>query len=260
MKIEKYLGMNQGQLAAALVALSAVMVHGVSASAQTHPFALEVEGAGFWLGRNDVRIPNNETATEFSLVEAVGEGPYTSFRVSADVNVNDRHGFRFVFAPLRIDEAGILADEVRFAGQTFAAGPIEAQYKFSSYRATYRYRFFNGDRWQWRVGFTGFVRDARIALERGGILAEDTDVGFVPLLHLQGHATLSSRWSLLVDLDGLASTQGRAFDISTKLEYRAAENWHLAVGYRTIEGGADVDDVFNFAWLNFAVASIRYGF
>ena len=26
-------------------------------------FAVELEGSGFWLNRNDVRIPNNETAT-----------------------------------------------------------------------------------------------------------------------------------------------------------------------------------------------------
>lgn len=104
------------------------------------------------------------------------------------------------------------------------------------------------------------MRDARIALERGGQLAEDTDVGFVPLLYLQGRARLSPRWSFVLDVDGLASTQGRAFDIATKLAYDVTDDWRVAVGYRMIEGGADVEDVFNFAWLNFAMASVRYGF
>jgi len=38
----------------------------------------------------------------------------------------------------------------------------------------------------------------------------------------------------------------------------ATDDLQLAVGYRTIEGGADA--VFNFAWLNFGVVSARFGF
>ena len=36
--------------------------------------------------------------------------------------------------------------------------------------------------------------------------------------------------------------------------------WTLGAGYRTIEGGADVESVYNFAWLHFGVVSVRYGF
>lgn len=244
-----------------ILALCGLGVNTSSAFAQEeNRFALEIEGGGLWLARNDIRIPNNETATEFSLVDAVGNGPYGVFRASADLDFNERHGLRFTVAPLQIDVGGMLTSGVNFAGQTFAPGPVDTSYKFSSYRATYRYRFFKGDRWQWRIGFTGFVRDARIALERNGQLAEDTNVGFVPLLYLQGRARLSPRWNFVLDFDGLASTQGRAFDIAAMLAYEVTDDWQVAVGYRTIEGGADVDDVFNFAWLNFAVASVRYGF
>jgi len=224
------------------------------------PFALELEGALFWQHRNDVRIPNNDTATEFSLVDVIGSGPYGAFRVEADFDVAEKHGFRVVVAPLEVEDDGVLDAPVSFAGTIFAPGEAEASYKFSSYRFTYRYRFYNGERWRWKVGFTGFIRDARIALEQDGIAAEDTDVGFVPLAYLQGRARLGERWRFIVELDGLGASQGRAFDVSAKLAYTFAENWQLGFGYRTIEGGADVDDVFNFAWLNFAVASIRYSF
>lgn len=239
--------------------LAALVVPAASAQVP-HRASIDVEGGIVWLARNDVRIPNNDTATEFSLAQAVGNDGYGAVRVGADVTFNERHGLRVVFAPLRIDDTGALADDVVFAGERFPAGPIDATYQFSSYRATYRYRIFAGDRWQWRIGFTGFVRDARIALHRDEQVAEDTDVGFVPLLHLQGRARLSSRWGLTLEVDGLASTQGRAFDVAAKLQYELTDRWNAAFGYRTIEGGADVDDVFNFAWLNFAVASIGYGF
>jgi hypothetical protein len=224
------------------------------------PFSIELEGSPLFLSRNDVRIPNDETATEFSLVDVVGKGPYSAFRVEAAFDINEKNGLRFVVAPLRIDGSGRLTENVSFAGEGFAPGSVEASYQFSSYRVTYRYRLYNGERWRWKVGFTGFIRDARIALEQDGKLAEDTDVGFVPLAYLQGRARLGSRWHFVFDFEGLGASQGRAFDIASKLGYDFNEQWSGWFGYRTIEGGADVEDVYNFAWLHFAVASIRYRF
>ena len=135
-----------------------------------------------------------------------------------------------------------------------------ADYQFSSYRATYRYRFYRGDRWQWQVGVTGFVRDARVALSQSGVTAEDADVGFVPLVHLRGHGALTERVSLTLEVDGLAAPQGRAFDVAAMLEVHVTPRWTIGAGYRAIEGGADVETVYNFAWLNAAVARVGLRF
>lgn len=233
----------------------------VTAPAQDRErFALELEGGALWQTRNDVRIPN-ETGTEFSLVNAAGKGPNGVFRVEAAFDVSDRHGFRVVYAPLRAGETGLLDAPVLFAGESFDAGAAtDTVYKFSSYRFTYRYLFYNGSTWRWKIGFTGFIRDARIALRQGNTYAEDTDVGFVPLAHLSGEARLSDRWRFLLDFEGLGAPQGRAFDIAAKFACSLTDHWELAVGYRTIEGGADVERVYNFAWLHFAVGSIRLRF
>jgi hypothetical protein len=59
-------------------------------------------------------------------------------------------------------------------------------------------------------------------------------------------------------LDALAGGPGRAEDLSLRLGYDIDERWGLAFGYRTVEGGADVDDVYNFAWFNYAVVSGSY--
>lgn len=236
---------------------SAVALAGPS---EREPLAIEIEAGPLWQSRNDIRIPN-ETGTTFSLVDAAGTGPYAAFRVELDFDLNERHGFRAVFAPLKIEDEAQLTEEVRFAGETFQPNaPANATYQFSSYRFTYRYRFHDGARWNWRVGFTGFVRDARIALEQGQTSAEDKDVGFVPLAHLRGEARLSERFRFLLDVDALGAPQGRAVDLSAKVGYRLADRWELAFGYRAIEGGADVEQVYNFAWLHFAVASLRYRF
>ena len=222
-------------------------------------FAIELEAGPVWQTRNDVRIPN-ETGTEFSLVDVVGKGPSAAFRVEAAFDINERHGFRVIVAPLEIEDNGTIDDEVLFAGGKFEPGEVDANYKFSNYRFTYRYRFYNGDTWRWKVGFTAFIRDARIALRQGDTFAEDTDVGFVPLIHLRGDARLSDKWRFLLDLDGLGASQGRAFDVAAKMGYAISDRLELAFGYRTIEGGADVEQVYNFAWLHFAVASIRLRF
>jgi hypothetical protein len=220
-------------------------------------FAVEIEGGALWQTRNDVRIPN-DTGTDFSLVDLIGKGPAAAFRAEVTFDVAERHGFRLVFAPLEIDGSGQLTAPTSFAGESFAPGvPTEGEYKFSSYRLTYRYRFHDGETWRWKVGFTGFIRDARIALTQDDRFAEDTDVGFVPLLHLRGEARLSEKLRFLFDFDGLAASQGRAFDVAAKLGYRISDRAELTLGYRTIEGGADVERVYNFAWLHLAVASVQ---
>ncbi len=222
--------------------------------------SLEFEGGAVWQNRNNVRIPN-KTGTEFSLVDALGNGLTGVSRLEAAFDVAERHGFRIVIAPLSLEDTAFLGKQVFFAGTTFEPQtPALANYKFSSYRFTYRYRFYSGDTWSWKIGVTGFIRDARIALAQGNNAAEDTDIGFVPLAHLSGEARISERWRFLFDLDGIGAPQGRAFDVAAKLGYSITDHWNMSFGYRTIEGGADVESVFNFAWLHFMVASARYSF
>ena len=223
-------------------------------------FSVFVEGGLTWQSRNDVRVPN-ETGTQFSLPDVVGKGPYGVFRAEVSFDINERHGLRFVWAPLEITDNGTLPSDVSFAGTDFATGiDTEANYKFSSYRISYRYRFYDGPTWRWRVGATGFIRDARIALRQQGKYAEDTDIGFVPLIHLRGRARIGESWMFILDFDGLAASQGRAFDISPQLAYSVSDLVDVAFGYRVIEGGADVERVYNFAWFNSLVGSIRFKF
>jgi hypothetical protein len=61
-------------------------------------------------------------------------------------------------------------------------------------------------------------------------------------------------------MDALAGGPGRAVDASVKLYADVGDRWSVAAGYRTVEGGADVDEVYNFAWLHYAVASLLYRF
>jgi hypothetical protein len=223
-------------------------------------FGVTVEAASVWSHRNDVRIPP-ATGTEFSIVDLIGTGPTGAFRTEVTADVNDRHGFRFVYAPLEVTGSGTPTSTIRFAGGTFAPGvATDAAYKFTSYRGTYRYRIVRGQTWRWQIGFTGFIRDARIALAQPGQTAENTDIGFVPLGYVRADARLAERWTLGLELDGTAAPQGRAFDFSASVNYAPTPRWNVGLGYRTIEGGADVETVYTFAWFNAAVARIGVRF
>jgi hypothetical protein len=108
------------------------------------------------------------------------------------------------------------------------------------------------------VGFTANIRDAEIGLQQPGATATDTDLGFVPLAHFSGIWRFAERWSFRFQLDALAGGPGRAADLALKAERELSPHWAISFGYRTVEGGADVEQVYNFAWFNSAVVSGVY--
>jgi hypothetical protein len=255
MRIKTKLGII-GILAACLVATNAL-----ATDLESAPLFLELEGGAVWQSSNDVQIPNDATGTRFSLVDVIGEGPWPAFRLYATWNISAKHGLRVLLAPLTITETAPLPGAVDFAGRSYVAGePTEATYQFNSWRLSYRYRFHHGDDWTWWIGFTAKLRDAKVRLQQGTVASEKTDLGFVPLLHLAGTWRFSDSWSANLDADALAGGPGRAVDASFKFRYRFSDRWSLAAGYRTVEGGADVDEVYNFAWLHYAVASVGLAF
>jgi len=108
--------------------------------------------------------------------------------------------------------------------------------------------------------FTGKIRSAEIELEQGGVRGRKTDLGFVPLLHLAGDWRFAEDWRLSLDVDGSWAPQGRAIDASLKAWWAVRDDVELGFGYRTIEGGADNDEVYTFAWVHQAVVSMRVTF
>jgi len=237
------------------VAVPSVLAQDVS------EFVIEVEAGPVWQSRNDVQIPNTDAGTRFSLVDLAGKGPWPAARLYLTWNISTRHSLRGLLAPLAYTETGSSTGPIDFAGESYVPGdPVDATYKFNSWRLGYRYRFLDRERLKLSVGFTAKIRDAKIELTQGSTTSKDTDVGFVPLLHLGADRRFAERWHLIFDFDGLAGGPGRAFDIALKLRYAFDDHWGLSAGYRTLEGGADVKSVYNFAWLHYAVVSGSYRF
>jgi hypothetical protein len=224
-------------------------------------FFLQLEVGPVWQGRNDVQIPNDNTGTRFSLVDLVGNGPYPGIRLYFTWRIATRHQLRLLLAPLRYTESGTFSTPVSFAGETYSPdAPVNATYQFNSWRLTYAYKFHSGERWHWWIGFTAKIRDAIIKLEQNGTASEKTDLGFVPLLHLRGLYHLNPSWWMLLDLDALAGGPGRAADGTLQIGYNLNDQWSISAGYRTVEGGADVEEVYNFAWFHYLVVGVNYEF
>jgi hypothetical protein len=247
-----------GMFAVLALAAASAPAHAADADWRQDRLRIELEGGPVWQTRNDVRIPG-DTGTKFSLLDLAGRAPSAAGRLTVDVRLGARSEMRILLAPLTIRSNGTLPQPVDFAGRTYAAALVtDATYRFNSWRLTYRRTVHQGDRFRWRLGLTAKIRDARVALSQLGAASEKTDLGFVPLLHAQGQYRLTDRTRIELTGDGLAAPQGRAFDLSLRICRRVEDNLEAALGYRTLEGGADVDPVYTFAWLHYAVVSLAW--
>lgn len=217
--------------------------------------------AGFaTASRNDVRIPGAGGA-DLSLVSDLSARPVPIFRLRVGYRFADRHLVTALYAPLRINATGVLDRDANFAGRTYPAGSsLLGVYRFDSYRLTYRYSFVRNETFEVSAGLTGKIRDAEISLY-GSQTARKTNTGFVPLLnfHFEWRPGGGS-FGVVVDADALAAPQGRAEDILLAATWAVSDAMALRIGYRTVEGGADNDEVYNFTWLHYVVSGVDLRF
>lgn len=219
-------------------------------------FAIEIEGARVWSGRNDVRIPG-DGGTLFSLSKDLSTDPGWALRLRAWWRIGGRHSIGLLYAPLELEAQGQVGMPIYFFGETFAANqPLAGRYRFDSYRLTYRYDLRRDSRLDLAVGFTLKIRDAAIRIASASASAEKTNTGPVPLLYLRARVALTDNLGAVLEAEGLAAPQGRAEDVLVALEHRLARNLAVRAGYRFVEGGADNDEVYTFAWIHYATAGV----
>jgi len=220
----------------------------------------ELEGGAVFSGYNDARIPN-VGGTLVSLSRDLDIAPKAYYRLRLSYAISRRHELSLLYAPLTLKAKGTLPVAVHFTGVLFPSGVgVDGIYTFNSYRLTYRYRLVDRARLRLDIGFTAKIRDAEIALAAPGLNASKTNVGFVPLLHLRLGWDWNEKLGLLLEADGAAAKQGRAEDVLLALTWRLSPLAQLRFGYRFVEGGADVDEVYNFAWIHYVAAGLVFNF
>ncbi len=237
----------------------ALLLAGTTGSAAADGFRLELEGGAAWQLRNDFAVPG-DTGTRLSIDEANG-GPFAAFRGTLWYDLGPRSSLRVLAAPLRTTATVRQGEPVAFNGTVFPADtPIDVTYVFNSYRLSWVYRFPSSGPVSFRAGLTAKVRDAKIELAGGGVTSSKTNTGVVPLLYGGVKWQMSDTLALDLDVDALAASQGRAEDVALRLEARLSPKVDVFAGVRTLEGGADNDEVYSFAWFTYAIGGVAIRF
>ena len=223
-------------------------------------WSVDVEAGPVFSGYNDVRIPG-DTGDDFSLTDDLKSRVALGFRARVSKTFGDRHWVSVLVAPLRVESRGTLNRDVLFAGERFGArmGELRGLYRFDSYRLTYRYGLVRARRFSFDLGLTAKIRDAEIRLSYTHVTmpgASKKNTGFVPIVSFRADWSLSQRLGLVLDGDALGVPQGRAEDVTAALRIGFGDRVDARVGYRVLEGGSDVDEVYGFALFHYAVAGI----
>ncbi len=223
-------------------------------------WSADIEAGPVFSGYNDVRIPG-DIGTDFSLTEDLHARTAFAWRARVSKTFGDRHWVSVLVAPLRVESRGTLDRDVLFAGTLFHASESEMEglYRFDSYRLTYRYGLVRARRFRFDLGVTAKIRDAEIRLEYASVgesPASKTNTGFVPLVSFRADWQLGPRLGLVLDGDALGVPQGRAEDVTAALRIGFGDRVDVRVGYRVLEGGSDVDEVYGFALFHYAVTGV----
>ena len=214
--------------------------------------SLDLETGAVATGYNNVRIPGDQ-GTLFSMKDDLIPKTKIFYRIRVNYTIKKRHTLSLLYAPLEIKSDGNVSNDILFEGVTFPANTdLAGTYKFNSYRLTYRYEIVLKPKFEFGLGFTAKIRDAKIALASATLESEKTNVGFVPIINFRMLWKPYEKFGILLEGDALAAPQGRAEDVLIAATYRASDWLGLKAGYRILEGGADNDEVYNFALFNYA--------
>lgn len=222
-------------------------------------FELDVESGISWNTKNQVRFPNddNSLADLLNVTDELGNGETFFYRLRGSYTINEKHVISALYAPLQFETTGQFVEPIRFGDETFdTQDRTTVAYKFNSYRLTYRYVFLNKEKIRIGAGITGKIRDARVAFSTEGKADETTDLGFVPLINFSVEFLPNNPLSFIIIGDALVGTQGRAEDVFAGANYSLNENISIKAGYRVLEGGADIDQVYNFSLIHYGALGV----
>lgn len=196
--------------------------------------------------KNVVAYPG-DTGTKFSLRPFTRSSGLAVPRIRAIHSTPNDSEWIILVAPFSTNGTGTSAQNLNFGGQNFSAGtPIQANYRFDSYRLTYRKRAAGSPATEVYWGATLKLRDASVSLRQGGVNARTANTGFVPLAHVLVRQNLGNSWGAELEIDGAAAPQGRAIDANLRLSRHFGPRSEVFLSLRYFEGGADNDEVYSF--------------
>lgn len=240
---------------------AAILAIAILAPAAAFPRArLDLETGIVFSVRNDVRIPG-DGGGDFSLVDDLASDHEPFFRARVGYEFSKRHHLSLLIAQLSLPASGDPPRDLYFNGVIFPAeAPLKAEYRFDSYRLAYRYEIASRERFEAWLGATGKIRDAEIRIESRTTGSVKKNTGFVPLINFLVRWSFATDFWAVLEGDALAAPQGRAEDVLLAVQYWPSEAFGFKAGWRFLEGGADNDEVYNVAFLSYAVVGFHANF
>ena len=228
----------------------------LSMNAQTF---FNIESGVLFTGLNNIR--NGTDGTLFSLKNDLSTPPSSFLRLRAGFLLNNKHHFSILYAPLKSLVTGTIDKNILFDGKYFKANiPLEAVYKFNSYRLTYNRRITDNNKFKFGLGLSAKIRDAGASLKNKELLSKNFSVGFVPLINVLANWNISQKAVIDFLGEGIIASKGRAIDLSFSGRYSFTKSLQGNIGYRLLEGGANGTKRYNFIQLHFIFASLNFSF
>jgi len=228
----------------------------LSTNAQTF---VNIESGVSFIGLNNIR--NGTNGTLFSLKNDLSTPPSKFLRIRGGFLLNNKHHFSILYAPLKSLVTGTIDRNILFDENNFKANiPLEAVYKFNSYRLTYNRRIINNNNFKFGFGLSVKIRDAGISLKNKELLSENFSIGFAPLINVLANWNISQKAEMIFLGEGIIASKGRAIDLSLSGRYSFTKSLQGNIGYRLLEGGVDGTNRYNFIQIHFIFASLNFSF
>jgi hypothetical protein len=222
------------------------------------------------------RIQLSQTGTEFDYVESGGQDvlfPFTRLSLQLELA---RHRVVLLYQPLELDTRVALVEALTVDGLTFAPEtPVDLQYGFPFYRASYLYAVLSGQSGELALGAGLQIRDATITFTSADGLQRrsNRDVGPVPLLEASFRQELGGRWFWGGEVAGFyapvkylnggdSDVVGAIVDASVRAGVQLSGTVLGFFNVRWLGGGAEgtsepdaFGDGYNANWLHFLTVS-----
>lgn len=204
---------------------------------------------------NRFAIPN----TAEDRISLPTDDVLTSYRVTSFVDLSSGNQLYFLLAPLETDYSFTSNSAFEFSDVLFNSNEeTKIKYKFNSYRVGYLWKW-KGSTFDFWTGLVGKIRDAKIEVTQGSSNSSFDNIGFVPLASLGFEWRLLSSLSLYSHTDALGASQGSAYDSQLDMKWKLGP-FVLSFGKRILGGGADNDNVYNFAQFDSTYTRFTYNY
>ena len=226
------------------------------------PWAIDLEAAMVTVESNDVSVPN-ETGTRFSLTSDLKTDDDVAFRIGLSYRIGERNRIAVLYAPLSLHAKGTADFSIDFNGDSFAANEeLRAVSQYNSYRLAWTHDVVRNDKLELGLGLTANLRDAAIELSDATTTSRYENRGVIPMMNLRVDWRWHRRLGLLIEADGVIapSGKGRTEDVLVALTIRPWGKGTFRLGYRFLEGGVDIEDIYDFTYVSYYVFGWRQHF